>query len=138
MRYTTHRRWLSSSRRIPAFTLVELLVVIVIIALLIAILLPALQYSRPSARHAVCLARLRQHGVVMMAYAVDNNGLILSRSTSSNPYTGYGHTKNTAMKERFEPYISSLDLLYCPSEIQANPARAPGAGNLGYQYVTDK
>ena len=60
----------------PAFTLVELLVVIGIVALLVGLLLPALGKARQATRRAMCLSNLRQVGAGIHLYANDYHGAI--------------------------------------------------------------
>jgi prepilin-type N-terminal cleavage/methylation domain-containing protein/prepilin-type processing-associated H-X9-DG protein len=81
-----------SLTRLRGFTLIELLVVIAIIALLVAVLMPALARAKEQAKALVCLAQLKQWGVIFGLYANQNNGYFFSgigyEGDAGNPWWG--------------------------------------------------
>jgi prepilin-type N-terminal cleavage/methylation domain-containing protein len=68
----------SAPRRLAlrAFTLIELMVVILIIALLIGILMPTLAKSREAARTTKCMVNLRSFGIALEGYRRENHDML--------------------------------------------------------------
>ena len=68
----------------PAFTLVELLVVITIIGMLVALLMPAISAAREHGRRTQCTNNQMQLGVAMRAYESQHSAFPGWRNTVTN------------------------------------------------------
>lgn len=72
----------------PAFTLVELLVVIAVIAIIAAILLPVLNQARQKAKATSCLNNMKQLGLALNMYVTDNQDYL--------PWPNWGNDADAA------------------------------------------
>jgi prepilin-type N-terminal cleavage/methylation domain-containing protein len=107
-----------SRSRHPAFTLVELLVVIGIIALLVSILLPVLGKARAQASAVACQSNMRQLAAAFLLFAHDHGGCLP------------GGESDRPIEWQNDWAIGTYD---CPS-VGARPDLFPMAGTL-WPYV---
>ena len=101
------------------FTLAELMVVVSIIAILIAILLPSLKEARHQARLVTCGSEMRQSGIALGTYAVDNRGFWPYRP-SQNGGGGNQHQPHVICNQGeddrplLRPYVDTQFFYFCP------------------------
>src|ERR1044072_5575796 len=106
-----------SVRRKRGFTLIELLVVIAIIAILASILFPVFGRARENARRSSCQSDLKQLGLGVSQYNQDYDGPFPMAAVVP-PWDSNGENKNWPIT--LSPYLKSLQVFMCPSDIKAN------------------
>ncbi len=138
------------SRR--ALTLLELIVVLSIIAVLLALLFPAIQYARESARRATCVSNLKQIMTALQCYEGTNRCFPPSPSWGSYgvhsailPYIEmqpvYDLIDPNVMVDQAGPEIRGqrIEIYICPSDgssgtfPHAAPTNYAGNGGSGVQ-----
>lgn len=113
-------------RRSRAFTLIELLVVVAIIGVLVALLLPAVQAARESARRTQCINNLKQIGLALGSFDAAQKHLpsaAVSKEYSAAPTHPHSFYRWSALAQLL-PYLENQNVrnlidistpLYMPS-----------------------
>ena len=97
----------TNDRRLRAFTLAEMLVVIGVISVLAAMLMPAVTSARKHAIAATCASQMRQVYAAVVAYANDNHGRVPKPPPLSDNLNNDRDQTGSVKKENFAWVMSS-------------------------------
>ena len=102
-----------SNRLARAFTLIELLTVILIISIICAILFPVFSKAKASAKKASCASNLHQSSVALDLYAGDHGDFPLGLVPAIGSDPGGRLRRNFSP---LSPYMGNTSVLLCPMD----------------------
>ena len=131
-----------SKRKGSAFTLVELLVVIAIIGILVALLLPAIQAARESARRSECMNHLKQMGVAIQSHHDVKKHFPTGRNGRNQESVSWAYFILPQIEEQamFDAFVDGVRVddnqnartMRTPVQIYACPSRRPPAADRNF------
>ena len=126
-------------RRILAFTLVELLVVVAIISLLLGLALPAYTQMMQKAQGMKCGTNLRNIGIAVTQCVADNNNTYPEINQAALPIyntpTTPGGSIPGGLVQVLGPYGVTINTIQCPVDMQLGAASSFTQYHSSYQWT---